>query len=174
MLNTTAHANEWDYSYVTCGAFLPVILEQMARSWWNLFHKSWFSLLVFGTSNFPRPPQISFPAGLTKLVLFQPGVLYKLPEFSYLYLLPMLQSRMRVPRSASNYPRGSKWIDMGIWGRKTFVPGYHSFATVSHGWMNNIRKGMSTYEKSPGKLSISLIPNKWNNEKYTESFGVQL
>jgi hypothetical protein len=67
MLNITAHANERDYSYVTCGAFLPVILERMARSWWNLFYKYWFSLPVFGISNFPRPPHISFHALLTKL-----------------------------------------------------------------------------------------------------------
>jgi hypothetical protein len=71
----------------------------------------------------------------------------------------MLQSWMRVPRSAPNYPRSSKWINMGIWGSETCVPGDHTIATISQGWMNNSRKGMSTDKKDIGKRS-SLVTSK--------------
>jgi len=99
------------------------------------------------------------------IVLFQPGVLCKLPKFSYRNLLNVLQSWIRVPRSAPNDPRGSKRINMGIWGRETFVPGDHSIATVSQGWMNNSRKGMSTDKKDKGKRSLSLTSYWMENQK---------
>jgi len=94
------------------------------------------------------------------LVLFQPRVLYELFEISYPYLLPMLQSWMRVRRSAPNDPRGSKWINMGIWGWETFVPGDHSISTVFEGWMNSFRQGMYTDKKDVGKRSSSVTSEK--------------
>jgi hypothetical protein len=50
MFNTNSHANLRDYSYLTSGPLLPVSLERMIRSWLNRFHKSCFSLPVFGIS----------------------------------------------------------------------------------------------------------------------------
>ena len=138
--------------YITSGLFLPVIREWMIGSRWNLLQKTSLLMSIFIISYFPWSLLISFPF----LVLLQLRFLYELPEFSYRYLLPMLQSWMRVPRSAPNDPRGSKWINMGIWGRETFVPGDHSITTVFEGWMNNSRKGMFTYKKDNGKRSLSL------------------
>jgi hypothetical protein len=172
MLNINAHGNVRGDPYVTSEPFLPVILEQYIGSRWNLLHKTSLFMLIFSISTFSWPNTHFIPAPITKLYSCSSRAFCINYLNFHVYLLPMLQSWIRVPRSTPNYPRGSKWINMGIWGRETFVPGYHSIATVSQGWMNDIRKGMSTYEKSPGKLSISLILNRWNNGKYTESFGI--
>ena len=64
--------------------------------------------------------------------------------FSYRYMLYMLQSWIRVARSTSNDPRGSKWLNLGIRGRETFVPGDHSIPRVSKSWINNIQKRTPT------------------------------
>jgi hypothetical protein len=156
MLNTNAHDNARGDPYVTSGPFFPVILQRYIGSRWNLLHKTSFSCCYSALVVFRDHHTFNSCANYEIILLFQPGVLYELPEILYPNMIPMLQSWMRVPRSAPNYPRGSKWINMGIWGREIFVPSYHSIATISHGWMNNIRQGMSTDEKNPGKRNLSL------------------
>jgi hypothetical protein len=67
MLNTNDHDNVRGDPYVTSGAFLPVILNELSEAERNLPHKTSLFMPVFSIGNFPRPPYISFHARLTKL-----------------------------------------------------------------------------------------------------------
>jgi hypothetical protein len=62
MLNTNAHENVRGDPYVTSGSFLPVILERIIGSTWNLINKTSLFMPVFSFSNFLQTPQISIPA----------------------------------------------------------------------------------------------------------------
>jgi len=57
MLNTNAHANvrDYEYSYVTSGTLLAVILERIIGSWWNLLHNSCIFMPAFRFSIFRDP-----------------------------------------------------------------------------------------------------------------------
>jgi len=67
MLNTNVYDNVQEDPYITFGLFLPVILEWMIGSRWNLLQKTSLFMLIFIISYFPWPLYISFPAHLTKL-----------------------------------------------------------------------------------------------------------
>jgi hypothetical protein len=155
MLNTNVHENVRGDPYVTSGPFLPVILEWIIGSRCNLINKTSLFMPVFSISSFCELHGFHSLHPYEIILLFQSGVLFELQEISYGNLLPMFQRWMRVPRSSPNYPRGSKWNNMGIWGRETFVSGDHTIAKISEGWMNNSRKGMSTDKKDNGKGRLS-------------------
>jgi len=73
---TNAHDNERGDPYVTYGPFLPVILERIFRSRWNLLHNTSLFMPVFSISNFLRLPHTSFPASFTNLYSCSNRALY--------------------------------------------------------------------------------------------------
>ena len=113
MLNTNAQDSVRGDPYVTSGPFLPVILERIFGSRWNLLQKSSFFISVFSISNFPRPPHISFPAPLMKLYSCSRRAFYTYLNFhiDMCYLCFRVecvsQGVLQIIREA---PNGSIWV----------------------------------------------------------------